>query len=563
MKRAGFTLLLLSFNLHVASTFAQGTAFTYQGRLNVSGSAANGLYDFRFRLAGDPLANNYVGNPYLTNGVGVSNGLFTTTMDFGNVFTGSNYWLEVDVRASGGGSYTVLSPLQAVNPTPYSLYAASAGSVAGLTIQPNSSGAPNVIGGASVNFVLSGVLAATIAGGGAPSISGQSLSNSVLASFGTVGGGANNIASNVLATISGGYSNAASGFDTTISGGSQNIASGLSATVGGGDINTASGQESTVGGGANNTASSTWATIAGGSYNQATEAYTAIGAGYRNIASGFASVVCGGYSNTASATYTTVTGGFSNICNAQNATLSGGGQNLASGQYATVSGGYTNIASGNYSSVIGGSQNMVTGQYSAALGGINNQVTGAFSCAAGSNARCANNGSFVWGDPIGQFFSSTADNQFSVRATGGVRFVSASSGGTPTAGVSLAPGGGSWSSLSDREAKENFQLVNGRTILQAIAALPVTTWNYKTQDKGIRHIGPMAQDFYAAFAVGEDERHITEVDEGGIALAAIQGLNEKVDEKDAQIKSLKEQNDLMAVRLRNLEQMVQTLAGEK
>ena len=65
---------------------------------------------------------------------------------------------------------------------------------------------------------------------------------------------------------------------------------------------------------------------------------------------------------------------------------------------------------------------------------------------------------------------------------------------------------------------------------------PMTTWNYKTQAKSIRHVGPMAQDFYASFGVGADDKHITDVDEGGVALAAIQGLNQKVEEQKSELK---------------------------
>src|SRR5215469_6750686 len=90
----------------VNPAFAQGTAFTYQGRLNDNGGPANGTYDFRFRLAVDPLANNYIGSSYSTNGLPVANGLFSATMDFGpGIFTGSNYWLEVDVRTNGTSGY--------------------------------------------------------------------------------------------------------------------------------------------------------------------------------------------------------------------------------------------------------------------------------------------------------------------------------------------------------------------------------------------------------------------------------------------------------------------------
>src|SRR5438034_1396112 len=83
------------------SVRGQGTAFTYQGRLNSGGSAANGVYDFRFRLASDAFGNNFVSAPFLTNGVLVSNGLFFTSVDFGvSWFNGSNYWLEEDVRTN-------------------------------------------------------------------------------------------------------------------------------------------------------------------------------------------------------------------------------------------------------------------------------------------------------------------------------------------------------------------------------------------------------------------------------------------------------------------------------
>jgi chromosome segregation ATPase len=72
----------------------------------------------------------------------------------------------------------------------------------------------------------------------------------------------------------------------------------------------------------------------------------------------------------------------------------------------------------------------------------------------------------------------------------------------------------------------------------------------------------MAQDFHAAFAVGEDDRHITEVDEGGVALAAIQGLNQKLNEKDAEIQTLKRQNDSLAERLNKLEAAMKQLTTQ-
>jgi hypothetical protein len=94
---------------------------------------------------------------------------------------------------------------------------------------------------------------------------------------------------------------------------------------------------------------------------------------------------------------------------------------------------------------------------------------------------------------------------------------------------------------SDRNTKTHFASVTSREILTKLAALPISTWAY-TNAAGIRHIGPVAQDFRAAFGVGDDDKHIATVDADGVALAAIQGLNQKLESelsaKDAMIQSL-------------------------
>jgi len=143
------------------------------------------------------------------------------------------------------------------------------------------------------------------------------------------------------------------------------------------------------------------------------------------------------------------------------------------------------------------------------------------------------------------------------RASGGVLFYSSSN---LTAGVTLPPGSGSWSSLSDRNAKENLQPVNPREVLRKVAALPLASWNYKAQGATVRHIGPMAQDFQAAFRVGEDDRHISGVDADGVALAAIQGLHQQLQEllrlKNAQIETLERRNQSLEQRVQNLEELL-------
>ena len=130
---------------------------------------------------------------------------------------------------------------------------------------------------------------------------------------------------------------------------------------------------------------------------------------------------------------------------------------------------------------------------------------------------------------------SSTNDQLTARASGGVRFFVDTN---LTVGVELAAGGNAWSAISDRNAKENFDELNCQEVLRKVAAMPVTTWNLKSQPASIRHIGPMAQDFKAAFGVGEDERHISTSDADGVALAAIKGLHEVVREKDSRIAAL-------------------------
>jgi hypothetical protein len=155
----------------------------------------------------------------------------------------------------------------------------------------------------------------------------------------------------------------------------------------------------------------------------------------------------------------------------------------------------------------------------------------------GAHAKANHKGSFVWGDSSSIDVASTASNQFTARASGGVRFFTDAGA---TTGAELLSGSGSWSSLSDRNAKTNFVQVKPREVLDRLARLPMNEWSYKAQDPSVRHIGPMAQDFHTAFGVGEDDRRISSVDADGVALAAIQGLHSMVQEKEKEIEALKQ-----------------------
>ena len=234
-------------------------------------------------------------------------------------------------------------------------------------------------------------------------------------------------------------------------------------------------------------------------------------------------------------------------------TVGGGGgvneSNTVSGNFGTVAGGRRNTAGGLSSNVAGGDTNTASGDWASVAGGIDNTASGTASFAAGVRAKATHDGSFVWADTssLAADFGSTAANEFSARATGGVRFVSGVDGyGNPTAGVSLAAGGGSWSTLSDRAAKAHFTKVRGGTLLERLAAIPISSWNYKAQKPSIRHLGPMAQDFYRAFRLGEDNRHIDTVDAEGVALAGIQSLYRFELKQQRQLKA--QQRELAALK---------------
>jgi len=89
--------------------------------------------------------------------------------------------------------------------------------------------------------------------------------------------------------------------------------------------------------------------------------------------------------------------------------------------------------------------------------------------------------------------------------------------------------------------------------------MPITRWRYKS-DTNAAHIGPMAQDFYAAFSVGDDDKHIPLLDESGVALAAIQGLDEKVESENAVLRA---DNAELKKAVAELKQMVSQLAQTK
>jgi len=145
--------------LQPPTLLAQGTAFNYQGRLDADGAPANGSFDLRFAIydaANAASGGNLLAGPPTNPAVGVSNGLFTVTLDFGaGVFTGPARWLEIGVRTNGGGAFTALSPRQELRPTLYALYSPTAG---GVTNGSVTAGQLHTMGAPSGQLVLNGAI---------------------------------------------------------------------------------------------------------------------------------------------------------------------------------------------------------------------------------------------------------------------------------------------------------------------------------------------------------------------------------------------------------------------
>jgi hypothetical protein len=268
-----------------------------------------------------------------------------------------------------------------------------------------------------------------------------------------------------------------------------------------------------------------------------------VAGGYNNGVNGNFGTASGGYGNTASGIASTVAGGATNTAGGTASIVSGGDVNVASGDYSTVAGGLTNTASGEYSTVAGGGANTANGLRSTVAGGHMNVAQGDHSFVAGTRAKANHANSFVWGgDPNNDTVSQEAGD-FVVYAPGGVRLYAGPLG---AGGCAMFNGTSGWGCASDRALKQDIVAVDAKEMLNRVLALPVSSWSFRTSPEA-RHVGPMAQDFMAAFHLGIDDKTISTMDEGGVALAAIQGLAQvqketdaRLNAKDAEISALKQ-----------------------
>ncbi len=357
------TSLLLILAVGGAIAAAQtpfGSSFTYQGRLDADGSPVNDDVDLRFTLWDAEVGGSQVGPGVAIDAVAVVDGVFTVELDFTPLaFTGDARWLEITVASPTGGPFVTLTPRQPLIAAPYAQTATTALNAWALAGNADTDPDTQYLGtsdAAPLHFGVDGLRVLRLEPGG------------------SFAGGQAVVGGNVIAGWSG---NAAA-------------AGVLGATIGGG------GGENLV------------------SANLVFDHLTVVGGGDGNVAgtddgdplSAIGAAVAGGGGNTASGRWAAILGGSSNMASAAESVVGGGRNNRATGPTSAVGGGGGNEASGEHAAIPGGDRNI---------------ASGTTSFAAGRRANAVHDGTYVWADQSSpESFVSTADNQYLIRATGGV-----------------------------------------------------------------------------------------------------------------------------------------------
>jgi hypothetical protein len=310
------------------------------------------------------------------------------------------------------------------------------------------------------------------------------------------------------------------------------------------------------------------------SFNDVNVGQYSFAAGYAPRATGYASaaldwstLASGSYS-TALGEHTTASGtastaGGSNANATGNYALAVGLQALASGASSVALGAGTTASGASAVSI--GANTTASGDYAVAIGqGLTASAFGsvALGWAASTSTYV---GSFVWGDnSTNSPLTATAGNQFNLRSSGGVRIFTNSA---MTIGVSIAPGGNSWATISDRNRKQDFQAIDGESLLARLRQVPVSRWRYIGQEElPIHHIGPMAQDFHAAFGLNPDSTTINMSDLDGVTLAGVEalvartdGMRRDAEGQDARLTVVEAENGSLRAAVRTLEARNQEL----
>jgi hypothetical protein len=651
-------LSALMLALQPATSHAQGTAFTYQGRLDSGSSPANGIFDLQFDIFDSASGGARIAGPLTNAAAAVSNGLFTVTLDFGaGVFTGADRWLEIAARTNGGGAFEVLAPRQQIQSAPYAIQAANA-LTAAVASSANSVAAANVVGTLSPAQLPASVLT--------NGTTGVNLTGNFTGAF--AGNGTNLTLNPNVALRTGG--NTFSGDQALIG---ARLGVGVAPQAGPLEVwaetETVDQQQTSV--------------SSAGLRTNPWQSFTPAIPGALSAIEVRDGVTFGAWTNTlviysgegpggtvlSSQTVVRSPGIIGRITLPQPVPLLpgslytfqvlgnvrmdyefssaySGGRNdvFSTADYyfrtflkkaapgLTVSdAGFVGIGTTNLDrplvlqSPAGSSEwisfkdangvtrwhlNRVLDGWNLAQSGVadhrlflaTNGNTGiglgtpvrslevaARAIADGIQVRGNGNatgfylsqdgtesGVLAVAASSGQYSTAAISNDVVLRAQ--QKLFVQSGGGAPAITVTTAnrvgigntsPGdplvvvnarcdGSSWINASDRNLKENLQPADPQTVLENVLRLPLSLWNYKSQDATIRHLGPMAQDFHAAFGLGADDKHIATVDADGVALAAIQGLNQKLQSETSE---LRRENAALRAELAELKQLVRTLAA--
>jgi hypothetical protein len=597
-RGSALLLLLSTLNPQLSSCHAQGTAFTYQGRLNNGSVPANGSYDVTFTLFATNTGSSAVAGPVTNAAVTVSNGLFTTTVDLGNAFPGAARWLELAVSTNGGEAFTVLNPRQPITPTPYAITARTAGTAldvgAGSVVKSVNTLRDDLTlqAGNNVTITPSGnTLTIAAANGGGSSIWSQVNTNAYYL-LGRVGIGTsgplaplevNGILRSTRNNLNVQYLQLDGGDASAIRLTGQSAVAAEKTML----IQNLSGE---VTPGANNSIQFALGTTAAPSIkmtiNKDGNVILPLGGTGGSLAFGtpnFETGITFGGPNRADirfdgSTLKLLAGPAGSPPSSTNGVIITTAGNVGIGttgpsaklDVAASLDAIHGTSTGGAIGVYGLSGN--TGVYGDATGngeGVHGRSAGN---GAAVNGTSTGGGTGVYGTSasgwagyftgnVGVTGSLEADSVRGFSTHGLAAVYGRNDSGTGWAGyfqgnVYIS---GTLSTPSDRNVKRDFAAVDTRQVLEKVARMAIQTWAY-TNSAGIRHLGAVAQDFKAAFELGADDKSIATVDADGVALAAIQGLNQKLEEREA---SLRSENAELKAQLNELKVLVQQLAQQK
>jgi hypothetical protein len=595
------------------------TEVSYQGRLTDGGLTPTGLYDLRFRLFDDPAAGAQVGLTAFEDNVQVTGGLFTASPDFGaDAFSASKQlWVQVEVRpGASGGAFTPMLPRQRM------LSAPVASSLRMPLVMNTDPGTLNMF-----DLSRTGNGRVMQLGQDSPGSGFHALrvdGNSDAEAFGAYGSGPqgaiysqSSSETDPTVTVINTAATGTSGVDVSIIGDTTGVVinrsnsaalkPGISVDLGSTAAGVLGGQF-TLSGKAGADAAAVKGEVTGASSSSSSAGV------WGTNTSGVGVVARSGSGNgvdslTATGLYSIFGvnsgGSFGTGGIIDSATSNTGDAGVLGWNRSNTGSGYGVWAFTQSPTAITLRAERTSGtgtsptiyatnpsSTSSALGvhSVMTNTTGGSSSTAlrGESLSTGAGGIGVWGSHAGTgwgVYGTAGAGGYGVRGSAGTDanddgwagffigqvYVSSQLGigvTTPAFPIEHSSGarltaGGVWTNASDKNLKENITPVDPSAMLERVAAMPISAWNYKVEGKDVQHIGPMAQDFKNAFGLGDSDKVIATVDADGVALAAIQGLNKKLDAKDAELATLKEENAKNAARIKALEEAIAKLAQPK